>query len=66
MNLLKFLMMNKGKALTHKEILKEVWGNAYMQESQYLRVHIGNIRSKINFDAIHTIPGVGYSIENIL
>jgi DNA-binding response OmpR family regulator len=35
--------------LTHKEILKEVWGDAYVQESQYLRVHIGNIRSKINF-----------------
>jgi two-component system KDP operon response regulator KdpE len=64
-NLLKFLMINKGKVLTHKEILKEVWGDAYVQESQYLRVHIGNIRSKINFDVIHTTPGVGYSIENI-
>ncbi len=64
-NLLKFLIINKGKVLTHKEILKEVWGNAYLQENQYLRVHIGNIRNKINLDVIQTTPGIGYYMENI-
>jgi two-component system KDP operon response regulator KdpE len=68
-NLLKFLITNKGKVLTHREILGEVWGKAYMSESQYLRVQIGHIREKIrsNFkkseDVIHTEPGIGYRME---
>jgi len=69
-NLLKFLMVNKDKVLTHKEILNEIWGKAYAQENQYLRVHIGNIRDKIrqhldDFDAIHTEPGIGYRMKTI-
>lgn len=70
-NLLKFLMLNKGKVLTHKEILKEIWGCAYLQENQYLRVHIGNIRMKLNssinsnLDMIQTTSGIGYYMENI-
>lgn len=64
------LLANKGKVLTHKEILQEVWGNAYLQENQYLRVHIGNIREKIrphinNSDIIHSEPGIGYRIKTI-
>ncbi len=67
-NLLKYLMMNKGKVLTHREILEEVWGKGYLQESQYLRVHIGNIREKIkqiisDIKLIHTEPGIGYRME---
>jgi two-component system KDP operon response regulator KdpE len=63
-------MVNKGKVLTHKEILKEVWGKAYLLDSQYLRVHIGNIRAKINLhinhsDIIQNTAGVGYHMENI-
>ena len=69
-NLLKMLLANKGKVLTHKEILQEVWGNAYLQENQYLRVHIGNIREKIrphinNSDIIHSEPGIGYRMKTI-
>lgn len=69
-NLLKYLIINKGKVLTHSEILGEVWGKGYLNESQYLRVHIGNIREKIklklpNQDLIHTEPGVGYRMETI-
>lgn len=66
-NLLKYLMMNKGKVLTHKEILKEIWGKAYVNENQYLRVQIGNIREKIRSqltnDIIYTEPGVGYRMK---
>ena len=67
-NLIKFLMINKGKVLTHREILKEIWGKGYMGESQYLRVHIGNIREKIRplldgVELIHTEPGIGYRME---
>ncbi len=69
-SLLKFLMINKGKVLTHKEILKEVWGNGYLLENQYLRVHIGNIRCRIHdqipdCDAIKTTAGIGYYMENL-
>lgn len=66
--LLKYLVSNKGKVLTHAEILGEVWGKGYLNESQYLRVHIGNIREKIKIkfsakEVIHTEPGVGYRME---
>ncbi len=69
-NLLKFFMINKGKVLTHKEILNEIWGKAYAQENQYLRVHIGNIRDKIRqhapeVDIIHTEPGIGYRMKSV-
>lgn len=69
-NLLKFLMINKGKVLTHKEILSEIWGKAYSQENQYLRVHIGNIRDKLrqqmgDLEVIHTEPGIGYRMKNV-
>lgn len=67
-NLLKYLIINKGKVLTHAEILGEIWGKGYLHENQYLRVHIGNVREKIksrlpNSDIIHTEPGVGYRME---
>jgi two-component system KDP operon response regulator KdpE len=67
-NLLKYLVNNKGKVLTHYEILREIWGKAYLNESQYLRVQIKNIREKIkaclgDLEVIHTEPGVGYRME---
>lgn len=69
-NLLKYLMVNKGKVLTHREILNDIWGKAYSQENQYLRVHIGNIREKIkshlgDIEVIHTEPGIGYIMKII-
>jgi len=51
--------------LTHREILKTVWGPAHQNDSQYLRVFIGQLRAKIEENAatpkiIVTEPGVGY------
>lgn len=64
--LLTFLMANAGKVLTHRTILRQVWGPEYGQEAEYLRVYIGRLRSKIEDDPISpryiiTERGVGYS-----
>jgi two-component system KDP operon response regulator KdpE len=63
--LLTILAKNVGKVLTHKYLLKEVWGPAYTEQSQYLRVFIAQLRKKIENDPnkpIHilTESGVGY------
>lgn len=63
--LLTLLAKNEGKVLTHKYILKEVWGPGYVNESQYLRVFIAQLRKKIENDPnrpahIVTESGVGY------
>ncbi|MCE3255769.1 MAG: two component transcriptional regulator, winged helix family [Rickettsiaceae bacterium] len=67
-NLLKYLLTNKGKILTHREVLTEIWGKGYLNENQYLRVQIGHIREKIrgvlgDVEIIHTEPGIGYRME---
>ncbi len=56
---------NSGKVLTHKYILQQIWGNNYEEETQYLRVYIGQLRKKIEDDPakpqfILTEPGIGY------
>jgi two-component system KDP operon response regulator KdpE len=66
--LLRYFIVNCGRMLTHKEILKEVWGPAHGDDTQYLRVFIGQIRAKIEKDPvcpalITTEPGVGYRME---
>lgn len=67
-DLLRHFMINRGKMLTHKEILKKVWGDAHSDDTTYLRVYVGQIREKIennptspNF--ITTEPGIGYRME---
>lgn len=67
-NLLRYLMMNQGKMLQSREILKAVWGDAHAEDAQYLRVFIGQIRKKIQAEKpspvlIKTEPGVGYRME---
>lgn len=67
-NLLKYLLTNKGKVLIHREILGEIWGKGYLNENQYLRVQIGNIREKIRAvlgekEVIRTEPSIGYRME---
>lgn len=67
-NLLRYLMIHRGKMLTQKQILNEVWGPAHVNDSQYLRVFIGQIRAKIEKDPVKptliiTEPGVGYRME---
>lgn len=64
-DLLRLLTRNAGKVLTHDFLLREVWGPAQADQAQYLRVHIGNLRQKLNDDPaspsfILTEPGVGY------
>ncbi|HEY8126748.1 MAG TPA: response regulator transcription factor [Methylocystis sp.] len=64
-DLLAFLGRHAGRPLTHREILKTVWGPAHQNDSQYLRVFIGQLRAKIEENAatpkiIVTEPGVGY------
>jgi hypothetical protein len=52
-------------AVTHRELLKAVWGNEYGDEREYLRVFISQLRHKIEINPMHpafilTEPGVGY------
>nr|WP_152671366.1 response regulator [Desulfosporosinus acididurans] len=65
--LMKNLGLNAGKVLTHKFLLRTVWGPAYENDTQYLRVFMGQIRRKIEIDPsrprhIITEPGVGYRL----
>lgn len=67
-NLLRYLMIHSGKMLTQKQILTEVWGPAHGADAQYLRVFIGQIRSKLRQGDASTVvittePGVGYRME---
>jgi two-component system KDP operon response regulator KdpE len=64
-NLLALLAKNAGKVLTHQQILKEVWGHGYIEQTQYLRVFVGQLRKKIEVDHAHpalikTEAGIGY------
>jgi len=64
-SLLTLLAKNDGKVLTHSFILKNIWGPGYTQQSQYLRVFVGQLRKKIEQDPnnpkfIITESGIGY------
>lgn len=64
--LLIYLMENAGKVLPHEAILRQVWGDTYGQETEYLRVYIGRLRQKIESDPTNpryliTVRGIGYS-----
>jgi two-component system KDP operon response regulator KdpE len=58
--LLRTLMANRGRLMTHRSLLTEVWGPEYGEDVQVLRVHLANLRRKIGGRFIHTDPGVGY------
>jgi two-component system KDP operon response regulator KdpE len=65
--LLRLLIQHAGRVLTHRQILKEVWGPEYMEETHYLRVYFGQLRQKLEDDParprlILTEPGVGYRL----
>ena len=65
--LLSFLAKHAGRVLTHKQILIAVWGPAHTEDTQYLRVYIGQLRQKVEDhpDDPHLIltePGIGYRI----
>ncbi len=63
--LLRVLVRHRGRPLTHRMLLGEVWGHAYQDDTQTLRVHVANLRRKIEPDParprfIRTEPGIGY------
>ena len=67
-DLLRILLINAGKVITHQHLLRQVWGTAYDSEMHLLRVNISNLRRKIEPDLtrpkyIVTEPGVGYRLK---
>ncbi len=63
--LLSVLARNAGRILTHGQLLREVWGKAHENDTQYLRVFVSQLRRKLNDDPAHprfilNEPGVGY------
>jgi two-component system, OmpR family, KDP operon response regulator KdpE len=67
-DLLRTLVKNAGKVLTHRQLLRTVWGNVYESETHILQVNISNLRHKIEPDPfrpvyIVTEPGVGYRFK---
>jgi two-component system KDP operon response regulator KdpE len=66
--ILRLLLQNAGKVLTHHQLLRQVWGSAYESEMHILRVNISNLRRKIEPDPARphyllTEPGVGYRLR---
>jgi two-component system, OmpR family, KDP operon response regulator KdpE len=67
-DLLRVLVLNAGKVLTHRQLLRQVWGLGYEDEMHLLRVNISNLRRKIEPEPsrpyfIVTEPGVGYRLR---
>jgi two-component system KDP operon response regulator KdpE len=67
-DLLRVLVTHAGKVVTHRQLLRAVWGDVYDEESHLLRVHISNLRSKLEPEParpmfILTEPGVGYRLR---
>jgi two-component system, OmpR family, KDP operon response regulator KdpE len=68
-DLLRYFMVNHGRMLTHKQILKEVWGPAHVEDTQYLRVYIGQVREKLESkkglgSLIVSEAGIGYRMDS--
>jgi len=67
-HILRTLLRHAGRTLTHQQILREVWGNAFGDTQQSLRVHIRSLRRKLEADPVRpaiivTEPGIGYRAE---
>lgn len=63
--LLTYLLANSGKVLTHRQLLRDIWGPSHAEDSHYVRVYMGHLRRKIESDPaqphhILTESGVGY------
>jgi two-component system KDP operon response regulator KdpE len=68
--LLRMFVQHAGKVLTHRQLLREVWGPQYETETQYLRVYMTMLRRKLESDPANprllvTEPGVGYRLQVI-
>ena len=67
--LLVLFAQHAGKVLTHRQILKEVWGPAYATQPHYVRVHMAELRKKVEAEPARpkllvTEPGVGYRLRD--
>ncbi len=67
-HVLEVLARNAGKLVSHRQLLHEVWGPGYEQETNYLRVYLAQLRAKLEPDPAHprhlrTEPGMGYRFE---
>jgi two-component system, OmpR family, KDP operon response regulator KdpE len=65
--ILKYLALQAGRVVTHRQLLRAVWGPNYQEQTHYLRIYIGQLRHKIEIDPsqpayIITEPGVGYRL----
>lgn len=66
-SLLALFVRNAGRVLTHRYILEQVWGPAFVEETQYTRVYVGQLRKKLEDDPEHprvfvTEAGIGYRL----
>ena len=66
--LLRVLVTNAGRTMTHRQLFSQVWARAHGDAQQYLRVHVANLRRKLERDPVRprliiTEPGVGYRFE---
>jgi two-component system, OmpR family, KDP operon response regulator KdpE len=66
-DLVRVLAQHHGRLVTHRQLLQEVWGPQYGEETHYLRVHVAHIRAKLEIDPsrprfLITEPGVGYRL----
>lgn len=66
--LLRYLLAHRGKVLTHRQLLREVWGPNHEEDTHYLRVHLTHLRQKIGDDnpdrrIIRAESGLGYRID---
>jgi two-component system KDP operon response regulator KdpE len=67
--LLALLMANPGKVLTHRHLLREVWGPSFVESNHYLRIYVGRLRQKLEADPAQpkhllTETGVGYRFQS--
>lgn len=66
-SLLRLLVQHAGKVLTHRQILREVWGPTYVEQTHYLRVYVAHLREKLEAEPARprlliTEPGIGYRL----
>jgi two-component system KDP operon response regulator KdpE len=66
--LLCVLLAHMGKVMTHRQLLREVWGPSYADSSHYLRIYVGHLRQKLEDDPAQprhflTEVGVGYRFQ---